>query len=88
MPVTSPPAGAGPFIVGPATTSTDTSKLSAAPNLAGRPESWLIKTLNDLRAGVRRNETMSKCGKSLTAADVADLAACCSAVAISAKPPR
>ncbi len=63
------------------------SKRPDAPNLAGQPESFLIKALNDFRKGVRRNEMMSIMTKTMTDADVADLAAYYSAIEISAKSP-
>ena len=64
------------------------SKRPDAPNLAGQPEPFLIKSLNDFRKGVRHNEMMSILIKTMTNADVADLAAYYSAIEITAKPPQ
>lgn len=64
------------------------SKLPQAPNLAGQPEPYLVKALNDFRHGVRNNEMMSIVIKQLSDADVADLAAYYAAIEITAKPPR
>jgi cytochrome c553 len=64
------------------------SKLPEAPNLAGQPEPYLVKALDDFRHGVRKNDMMSIVVKSLTDADVADLAAYYSAIAIAVKPPH
>jgi cytochrome c553 len=64
------------------------SKLPEAPNLAGQPEPYLVKALDDFRHGVRKNDMMSIVVKSLSDADVADLAAYYSAIAITAKPPQ
>ena len=64
------------------------SKLPAAPNLAGQPEPYLIKALDDFRRGARKNEMMTIAAKPLSDADVADLAAYYAAIEITAKPPR
>lgn len=63
------------------------SKLPEAPNLAGQPEAYLVKSLNDFRQGLRKNEMMSIVAPALTDADVADLAAYYAAIEISAKAP-
>jgi cytochrome c553 len=63
------------------------SKLPEAPNLAGQPEPYLVKSLNDFRQGVRKNEMMSIVSQALSDADVADLAAYYAAIEISV-PPR
>lgn len=63
------------------------SKRPDAPNLAGQPEPFLIKALNDFRKGVRKNEMMSITAKTLTDADVADLAAYYSAIKITTNAP-
>jgi len=63
------------------------SKLPVAPNLAGQPEPYLVKALDDFRKGVRKNDMMSIVIKDLSDADVADLAAYYSAIEITAKPP-
>lgn len=64
------------------------SKLPVAPNLAGQPEPFLIKALNDFRSGTRKNEVMSIMIKSLSDADIANLAAYYSAIEITVKPPQ
>jgi cytochrome c553 len=51
------------------------SKLPEAPNLAGQTEEYLVKALNDFRSGARQNEMMSMMAKTLSDADVANLAA-------------
>lgn len=63
------------------------SKLPVAPNLAGQPEPYLVKALNEFRHGVRKNEMMSIVIKQLSDADVDDLAAYYAAIEITAKPP-
>jgi len=62
------------------------STLPEAPNLAGQPEVYLVKSLNDFRQGLRKNEMMSIVAPALTDADVADLAAYYAAIEITAKP--
>ena len=64
------------------------SKLPVAPNLAGQPEPYLVKALDDFRKGVRKNDMMSIVIKDLSDADVADLAAYYSSIEITVKPPR
>jgi cytochrome c553 len=64
------------------------SKRPDAPNLAGQPEPFLIKALNDFRKGVRQNEMMSIMIKTLSDTDIADLAAYYSAIQITTKPPH
>jgi len=63
------------------------SKLPEAPNLAGQPEPYLVKALDEFRKGVRKNEMMSIVAQSLSDADIADLAAYYTAIQITAKPP-
>jgi cytochrome c553 len=60
------------------------SKIPEAPNLAGQPELYLVKSLNDFRQGVRKNEMMSIVSQS--DADVDDLAASYAAIEISVTP--
>ncbi|HEY6834149.1 MAG TPA: cytochrome c [Pseudolabrys sp.] len=62
------------------------SKIPEAPNLAGQPELYLVKSLNDFRQGVRKNEMMSIVSQALSDADIADLAAYYAAIEISATP--
>jgi cytochrome c553 len=64
------------------------SKLPEAPHLAGQPERYLVKSLEEYRSGARRNEMMSIVGKTLSDQDVADLAAYYAAIEISATPPK
>jgi len=63
------------------------SKMPDAPHLAGQPEPYLVKSLDDYRKGTRKHETMSIAVQSLSDQDVADLAAYYSAIAITAAPP-
>ena len=65
------------------------SKIPDAPNIAGSPEGYLVKSLNAFRKGERRNEMMSIVAQPLTDQDVADLAAYYGAIEVTAKvPPR
>jgi cytochrome c553 len=61
------------------------SKLPEAPHLAGQPEPYLIKSLNDYRKGVRKNDMMSIVVQQLTDQDVADLAAFYAAIEVTVK---
>jgi cytochrome c553 len=63
------------------------SRLPEAPHLAGQPEAYLVKALNDYREGARKNEMMSVVAPALSDQDVADLAAYYAAIEIEAKPP-
>lgn len=63
------------------------SKLPEAPNLGGQPEIYLVKSLNDFRRGIRKNDMMSIVVQQLSDQDVADLAAYYAAIEITAKPP-
>jgi cytochrome c553 len=64
------------------------SKLPEAPHLAGQPERYLVKSLDDYRKGLRKHDMMTLVVKDLTDQDVADLAAYYAAIEISAKPPN
>lgn len=64
------------------------SKLPEAPHLAGQPERYLVKSLDEYRTGARQNEMMSIVVKTLSDQDVADLAAYYAAIEISVTPPR
>jgi len=64
------------------------SKIPDAPNIAGSPEPYLTKALNDYRKGVRKNDMMSIVVQQLSEIDVADLAAYYAAIEVTAKPPR
>jgi len=63
------------------------SKLPEAPHLAGQPEPYLVKSLNDYRSGVRKHDMMTLVVQPLTDQDVADLAAYYAAIEVSVKPP-
>jgi cytochrome c553 len=64
------------------------SKLPEAPNIGGQPELYLIKSLNDYRKGLRKNEMMSIVVQNLSDQDVADLAAFYAAIEITVKPSK
>ena len=64
------------------------SKLPDAPHLAGQPERYLVKSLDEYRKGVRKNELMTLVVKDLSDQDIADLASYFSAIEISAQPPK
>ena len=64
------------------------SKLPDAPNLAGQPERYLVKSLDEYRKGVRRNELMTLVVKDLSDRDIAYLASYYSAIEVSAQPPK
>jgi len=64
------------------------SKLPEAPSLAGQPEPYLIKSLNDYRSGARQHDMMTLVVKPLTDQDVADLAAYYAAIELSVKAPQ
>ena len=64
------------------------SKLPEAPHLAGQPEPYLVKSLNDYRRGVRKDDMMSIVVEKLTDQDVADLAAFYAAIEVSVKAPK
>ena len=64
------------------------SKLPEAPHLAGQPERYLVKALDEYRTGVRKDEVMTLVAKDLSDRDIADLAAYYGSIEISAKPPK
>ena len=64
------------------------SKLPDAPHLAGQPERYLVKSLDEYRKGVRRNELMTLVVKDLSDQDIADLSSYYSAIEVSAQPPK
>jgi cytochrome c553 len=64
------------------------SKLPEAPSLAGQPEVYLVKSLNDYRKGVRTNDMMTLVVEQLKDQDVADLAAFYAAIEVTVKPPQ
>jgi len=63
------------------------SKLPEAPHLAGQPEPYLVKSLNDYRKGIRKHDMMTIVVQPLTDQDVADLAAYYAAIEFAVKPP-
>jgi cytochrome c553 len=64
------------------------SKLPEAPHLAGQPEPYLVKSLDDYRKGIRKNDMMSIVVRELSDQDVADLAAFYAAIEVTVKPPK
>jgi cytochrome c553 len=61
------------------------SRLPEAPHLAGQAAPYLERALRAYRSGERRNEVMSIAAKSLSDADVRDLAAYFAAIQIEIK---
>jgi cytochrome c553 len=61
------------------------AKLPDAPNLAGQPEPYLVRSLRAYRSGERRNEVMTIAAKPLTDEDIRDLAAYYAAIQIEVK---
>jgi len=64
------------------------SKLPEAPHLAGQPERYLVKSLDEYRSGVRKHDLMTLAAKNLSDQDIADLAAYYAAIEISTTPPK
>lgn len=64
------------------------SKLPEAPHLAGQPEPYLVKSLNDYRKGIRKHDMMTLVVQPLTDQDVADLAAFYAAIEVTVKLPK
>ena len=64
------------------------SKLPEAPHLAGQPEPYLVKSLNEYRKGVRKNDMMTIVVEQLSDQDVADLAAFYAAIEVTVKVPK
>ncbi len=64
------------------------SKLPDAPHLAGQPERYLVKSLDEYRKGRRSNEMMTLAVKDLSDQDIADLAAYYAAIEVSVTPPK
>jgi cytochrome c553 len=61
------------------------AKLPDAPHLAAQPAAYLERELLAFRAGTRKNEAMSVVAKTLSDADIRDLAAYYSAIQIEVK---
>jgi cytochrome c553 len=64
------------------------SKLPDAPNIAGSPEGYLVKSLDAFRKGERKNEMMSIVAQPLSDQDVGDLAAYYAAIEVTVKVPK
>ncbi len=64
------------------------SKLPDAPHLAGQPERYLVKSLDEYRKGARSNEMMTLVVKDLSDQDIADLAAYYAAIEVAVTPPK
>ena len=64
------------------------SKLPEAPSLAGQPEPYLVKSLDDYRKGIRKNDMMTIVAQPLTDQDVADLAAFYAAIEVTVQVPK
>jgi cytochrome c553 len=64
------------------------SKLPDAPHLAGQPERYLVKSLDEYRKGRRNNEMMTLVVKDLSDQDIADLAAYYAAIEVAVTPPK
>jgi cytochrome c553 len=63
------------------------SKLPGAPNLAGQGQDYMIAALNAYRSGERKNDIMNTIAQSLKDADIADVTAYYSSIAITVKVP-
>ena len=57
------------------------------PNLAGQPRAYLVAQLDAYRRGKRTHEQMTVMAKSLSDADIAELAEWFSSIAVQAKEP-
>ena len=96
LPAASAPAAAGDIAVGRRKALAcqtchgldGLSKLPEAPHLAGQPEQYLVKSLDEYRKGTRSNALMTLVVKNLSDQDIADLAAYYGAIEISATPPK
>ena len=58
-----------------------------APNLAGQPRGYVVAQLEAFRSGKRAHAQMTLIAKSLTDAEILELAEWFSAIAVEAKPP-
>jgi cytochrome c553 len=63
------------------------AKVPGAPNLAGQPEDYLVKSLTDYKTGARKNEMMSVVAPNLSEQDIADLAAYYAAIEVEVRAP-
>jgi cytochrome c553 len=64
------------------------SKLPDAPNLAGQPVGYLERGLRAFREGTRKNEVMSLVVRTLSDADIRDLAAYYAAIKVEVTLPQ
>jgi len=64
------------------------SKVPDAPHLAGQPEQYLAAQLKAYRKKKRTNEIMNVIAKTLSDADIADLAAWFSTIEVRAQVPK
>ncbi|HET9593997.1 MAG TPA: cytochrome c [Anaeromyxobacteraceae bacterium] len=64
------------------------SQAPDAPHLAGQPEVYLVQQLKAYRSGKRQHEVMSVMAKQLSDADIDNLAAWYSSIAVHAEPPK
>jgi cytochrome c553 len=64
------------------------SKLPDAPNIAGQPVGYLERALRAFRDGARKNETMSVAARTLSDADIRDLAAYYGAIKVEVTLPQ
>ena len=63
------------------------SALANAPHLAGQPAIYVEEQLRNYRSGKRRHEVMSVVAKTLSDAEIADLAAWYASIRIEVLPP-
>lgn len=63
------------------------AKLPDAPNIAGQKEAYLVKALQAFKSGERKNEQMTIVVKSLSDADIANVAAYFSSIKITVEVP-
>ncbi|WP_018964068.1 cytochrome c [Ancylobacter sp. FA202] len=64
------------------------AQLPTAANLAGQQEVYLVKALEDFRAGRRVNEMMTVVSKDLSDADIANLAAWYASMKVTVQVPE
>ena len=62
--------------------------LAGAPNLSGQPKEYLLRQLHAYRSGSRQNEQMSVVAKTLTDADIENMAEWYSAIKVTVEMPR
>lgn len=64
------------------------AKIPLAANLAGQTKEYLLKSLDDFKKGIRKNEMMTIVIEPLSKEDMADLAAYYSAIKITVELPN